>query len=128
MGEIIQPIPSGSTAATAANQDLQIKQLQENSGELSVLKDVSDQSVFSDANNASVFKNGASNSLFYEANVISTRTNIFTCSGSDIASIASQLSSFFSNNQGITIISINYTDGGGTGGVSHGAMVIYNTL
>ena len=53
--------------ATAANQLIEINQLIENSGEVSVLKDTNDQSVFLDNNNnLSVFKDPTGNSNFYQ--------------------------------------------------------------
>ena len=93
----------GGGDATAANQQIQINQLVENSGEVSVLKDTNDQSVFLDTTNLSVLKDPVSgDSNFYLNGSVAywgqTNNTQLQSIGGTLTDIENYLQNSFTNN------------------------------
>lgn len=108
----------GGGDATAANQNLQILQLQDGSSadnvfkniaEESVFKDDFENSVFVDANIKSVFKDFAGNSVLKKpVQIENANTFVFQITGATIGAFASDLQNIITANDGWYIMQFNF--------------------
>jgi hypothetical protein len=149
MGYIIKAPTGGGGGgdATAANQTLQLAQIEDQSINQSVLKDtngnsvlkdiseisvfndnITRESVFKNNQNESVFKTTNNDSIFDKSKISSattTRTQAF--SDANAAALAVQIQSWLQSNI-VVIIQIVYADHGGFSPNPYTALIIYNTI